>query len=222
MTQTPLAALEISTQPDPKASIIWLHGLGADGHDFAPVVQELALTSPVRFILPHAPVRPITINGGHAMPGWYDILTGNLTQQQDVAGIRASQASIETLIEREVQRGIPPGRIMLAGFSQGGAIALQTGLRHAESLAGIIALSTYLPLQESFMAERTACNQGCPIFMGHGLDDTMIALATAKESMQKMARLGYHVEWHEYRMAHSVCLDEITDIRNFIQHRLGR
>lgn len=211
-----MKSLEICSGPIPDASIIWLHGLGADGHDFAPVVEALQPLPHVRFILPHAPAQAVTINGGYVMPAWYDIFGADLTARQDEAGIRASQALVEALIAQEKMRGIAPARIALAGFSQGGAIALHTALRHAEKLAGVIALSTYLPLYEKLPAERSATNLTTPIFMAHGRFDDIIPLKTAETSRDFMERSGYRVEWHEYPMPHSVCNEEIADIRDFI------
>lgn len=211
-----IKSLEICSGPSPDASIIWLHGLGADGYDFAPVVEALQPMPNVRFILPHAPARAITINGGYVMPAWYDILGMDLKERQDEEGIRASQALIETLISQETKRGIAPARIALAGFSQGGAIALHTALRHADKLAGVMALSAYLPLHEKLAAERSANNLAIPIFMAHGRFDDIIPLQTAETSKDFMEGFDYRIEWHEYSMPHSVCNEEIADIRNFI------
>lgn len=220
MQLIPLQALEISTGTAPDASIIWLHGLGADGHDFAPIVNELRLPVPVRFVLPHAPIRSITINGGYRMPAWYDILSPEIAAIQDEAGIRASQKLIEALIAQELRRGIAPQRILLVGFSQGGAIALHTGLRYAKKLAGIIALSTYLPLDRTLLAEHSNTNATIPIFMGHGRQDAMIPIEVAHASRDLLLSQHYAVIWHEYTMQHSVCAEEITDIRAFILHVL--
>jgi phospholipase/carboxylesterase len=193
------------------ASIIWLHGLGADGHDFEPIVPELPLPAGLRarFIFPHAPVQAVTINYGHVMPAWYDVHGDG---RQDADGIRASQARLEALIARERERGVATRRIVLAGFSQGGAIALQTGLRHSERLAGILALSTYLPLAETLGAEAAAANRGVPIFMAHGTEDPVIPLQRAAISRDQLRKLGYQVEWHEYPMPHAVCPEEIADV----------
>jgi phospholipase/carboxylesterase len=212
-----LDAIEIETTPAPKASIIWLHGLGADGHDFEPIVPELGLpkSTAVRFIFPHAPVRPVTINGGARMRAWYDVTPDG---QQDAGGIRVSQAHVEALIAREHTRRITAGAIVLAGFSQGGAMALQTGLRHAERLAGILALSAYLPLPDTLAQEASAANRDLPIFMAHGTQDPVIPLSWAKRSRDLLVGLGYAAEWHEYPMPHSVCAEEIADIG----HWLGR
>jgi phospholipase/carboxylesterase len=212
-----LATIEVETGARPDAAVIWMHGLGADGHDFEPVVPELRLPPGlrVRFVFPHAPIRPVTINAGMRMRAWYDIfqLGGGA---EDEAGIRASQAEVEKLIERETQRGVRPGRIVLAGFSQGGAMALHTGLRHPQPLAGIVALSTWLPLAARLPAERHAANAAAPIFMAHGTEDPMVPLALAQASRATLERLGYAVEWHQYPMPHSVCGEEIADIAAFL------
>lgn len=205
-----MQAVEIETGPNPVGAVIWLHGLGADGHDFEPVVPELRLTRPVRFIFPHAPIRPVTINMGMRMRAWYDIfqLGGG---PEDTAGIRASQQLLEKLIESQKGR-----KIVLAGFSQGGAIVLQTGLRYPERLAGILALSTYLPLASSLEAEASQANRDIPIFMAHGEFDDLIPLQRAEASREQLARLGYKVQWHSYPMPHSVCAPEIADIAKFL------
>jgi len=210
-----LEAVEIETGPTPRTAVIWLHGLGADGHDFEPIVSELSLplATAVRFVFPHAPVQAVTINGGARMRAWYDI---GHDGRQDAEGIRASQSRVEALITRERGRGIAAGSIVLAGFSQGGAIALQTGLRHAERLAGILALSTYLPLADTLEQEVSAAARDLPIFMVHGIQDPLIPLARAVQSRDRLVALGYHVEWHEYRMPHSVCAEEIADISRWL------
>jgi phospholipase/carboxylesterase len=212
-----LETLEIETGPKPAAAVIWLHGLGADGHDFEPIVPELRLpvAKPVRFIFPNAPQRPVTINGGMRMPAWYDILQLG-GGPEDEAGIRESQGWIEELIAGEVKRGIPHGKIVLAGFSQGGAIVLQTALRQRERLAGLMALSTYLPLSKSLEKERAAANNDLPILMAHGSYDPMIPMARAQQSRDALKALGYAVEWREYPMPHSVCPEEIADIAAFL------
>ena len=215
-----LQYLELSPDPAPDAAVIWLHGLGADGYDFAPVVEAMQPLPHIRFILPHAPTMSVTINGGYIMPAWYDILGADIATRQDVQGIRASQNHIENLIAREKQRGIAANRILLAGFSQGGAIALHTGLRHKEQLAGILALSTYLPLYDELEKERSPANNATPIFMAHGRFDDIIPLRTAIDSKNGLERAGYRVEWHEYAMPHAVCNEEIADIRNFILRTL--
>jgi phospholipase/carboxylesterase len=212
-----LETLEIETGPRPAAAVIWLHGLGADGHDFEPIVPELRLPAakPVRFIFPNAPQRPVTINGGMRMPAWYDILQLG-GGPEDEAGIRESQGWIEELIAAEVKRGIPHGKIVLAGFSQGGAIVLQTALRQRERLAGLMALSTYLPLSKFLEKERAAANSDLPVFMAHGSYDPMIPMARAQQSRDALQALGYAVDWREYPMPHSVCPEEIADIAAFL------
>jgi phospholipase/carboxylesterase len=209
--------LEIETGPKPDASVIWLHGLGADGRDFEPIVPELGLPASLqlRFIFPHAPVRPVSINQGMRMRAWYDIfqLGGG---PEDEPGIRASQELVETLIASQNRKGIRSQRIVLAGFSQGGAIALQTALRGRERLAGILALSTYLPLSAKLTGERSEPNRDLPILMAHGLYDDVIPLARAEQSRKVLADLGYPVQWHTYPMAHSVHPAEIADIARFL------
>ena len=213
-----MEALEIQPGAKADAAVIWLHGLGADGHDFEPIVPELRLppSLALRFVFPHAPVRPVTLNQGMRMRAWYDIfqLGGGA---EDESGIRASQALVERLIEVEKQKGIAPARIVLAGFSQGGAIALQTALRYPERLAGVLALSTYLPLNEKLSAEKSTANAAVPIFMAHGSYDDVIPLARAEQSRRILEQLGYAVEWHTYPMPHSVCPEEIGDISAFLQ-----
>lgn len=210
-------AVEIETGTGaPEGSVIWLHGLGADGHDFEPIVPELRLPPdmPLRFVFPHAPVRPVTLNGGMAMRAWYDILTLDRNGLQDEAGIRDSAALLEQWIAREQERGIAANRIVVAGFSQGGAIALHAGLRATRTLAGIMALSTYLPLQDVF-AEEVAPSD-VPIFMAHGALDPVLPMALGRESADLLIASGYNVEWHDYPMAHSVCLEEINAIRGWL------
>jgi phospholipase/carboxylesterase len=213
-----LPHIQIDTGPAPTASVIWLHGLGADGNDFAALVPELNLTAcpPIRFIFPHAPSLPVTINGGYVMPAWYDIRASNLISQQDEAGIRASEQSICALIDQELARGIPATRMVLAGFSQGCAMALHTGLRYPQMLAGIIALSGYLPLAERFAAERSAANAQTPIFMAHGSQDPVVVPARGEASRDLLKNLGYAVHWHTYPMPHSVHPREIADISAFL------
>ena len=210
-----MEAIEIQTGSKPAASIIWLHGLGADGHDFEPIVPELKLAKPVRFVFPHAPVRPVTINQGMRMRAWYDILQLG-GGPEDEAGIRASQRMIEKLISEEKGKGLPAAKIVMAGFSQGGAIALQTALRYPERLAGVLALSAYLPRAGSLQSERSPANQDIPIFMAHGRYDDIIPLRRAEESRRLLESAGYRVEWHEYPMPHSVCAEEIADIAAFL------
>ncbi len=221
MDTKPLETIEIATGPAPSASVIWMHGLGADGHDFEPIVPELGLpgTLQVRFIFPNAPVRPVTLNMGMAMRAWYDIIEIG-GGREDGEGLRASQAAIEQLIAAEVARGIPASRIVLAGFSQGGAIAFQTGLRHPQRLAGIMALSTYLPLAGTVEDERSAANRDLPVFMAHGSVDPMISISRAQQSRKMLEALGYPLEWHEYPMPHSVCPQEITDISDWLVRTL--
>lgn len=214
---------------NPQHSIIWLHGLGADGQDFVPVAHELNLPVPVRYVFPHAPMRPITINGGFVMRGWYDITqeppsaltrAGN-DAHQDGAGIRESQAIVEALIADEVTNGIAPANIILAGFSQGGAIVLQTALRQETPVGAVLALSTYLPLAASTPDELVAASRKTPIFMAHGRSDPIIPYSLGTDSRETLRELGYAVEWHEYPMPHSVCMDELRDIEAWLTARLA-
>ena len=205
-------AIQIETGPKPEAAVIWLHGLGADGHDFEPIVPELRLKKPVRFIFPHAPIRPVTINQGMRMRAWYDILQLG-GGPEDEAGLRASQKITEELIAAQK---LPANRIVLAGFSQGGAIVLQTALRYPERLAGVMALSTYLPLAAKVSAERSEANRDLPLFMAHGQYDELIPLQRARQSREYLEKLGYKIEWHDYPMPHSVCAPEIADISAFL------
>ena len=209
-----LPSIELDTAPNPTASVIWLHGLGADGNDFVPIVPELRLSQSlrVRFVFPHAPVRAVTINNGMRMRAWYDIAAADLNSRADLIGVRESQAQLEALIERETARGMPSERIVLAGFSQGGAIALYTGLRHAERLAGIMALSTYLIAPDKLATEAIAANRGVPIFMAHGTADPVVRLQWGEASKRMLEAAGYPIEWHTYRMEHSVCLEEVQAI----------
>jgi len=209
-----LEAIEIETTASPGAAIIWMHGLGADGHDFVDIVPQLGLPARpgVRFVFPHAPMRPVTINGGYVMRAWYDIRDDGGVRREDPAGVRASQKSIEALIQRERERGVPARSIVIAGFSQGGAMALQTSLRHGERLAGVMALSCSLPLADTLAAEAAPANRDVPIFMAHGTDDPMIPMARALRARETLSGLGYRVEWHEYAMPHSVSLEEVRDI----------
>jgi len=217
-------AIEIETGPSPQASVIILHGLGASGDDFVPVCEQMDLRAvgDVRYVLPHAPMRPVTLNNGLVMPAWYDIAALSGPAREDEAGLRASQAIVESLIAREVQRGVASARIVLGGFSQGCAMALLTGLRQRDKLAGIVGLSGYLPLADKTAAERNAANQDTPIFLAHGRFDPMIALPRAIASRDALVALGYPVQWHEYPMEHSVCLPEIEDLRRFLVETLGR
>lgn len=209
-----LPSIELETAPNPTASVLWLHGLGADGNDFVPIVPELSIPESLRlrFVFPHAPVRPVTINNGMRMRAWYDISSADLTSRADLAGVRESQAQLEALIERENARGVASKCIVLAGFSQGGAIALYTGLRHAERLAGIMALSTYLVAPDTLATEATAANRGVPIFMAHGTADPVVRFEWGEASRRMLDAAGYVVDWHSYRMEHSVCLEEIQAI----------
>lgn len=222
-----LEAIEIETAKNPAAAVIWMHGLGADGNDFVPIVHELDLSGingGIRFVFPHAPMRPVTINNGHVMRAWYDISFGDLeghTRKADENGVRESQAQIGRLIARENQRNIPCKRIVLAGFSQGGAIALQTGLRHPDTLAGVMALSTYLPLADSFAQEATPANAKTSVFMAHGTQDPVVPHAMGNASRARLQQAGYAVDWHEYPMPHSVCMEEITDIGHWLVKVLG-
>ena len=213
--------IEIETGPRPQASVIVMHGLGADGNDFVPVVPELGLPPRlrVRFVFPHAPMRPVTINAGMVMRAWYDVfeLGGG---REDEAGTRASQVRIDGLIGREKGRGMPAGRIVLAGFSQGGAMALQTGLRHPERLAGIAVLSAYLPLALTLPAEASPANRDVPIFMGHGSHDDLIPVGRARRSRDLLVEQGFKVAWREYAMGHSVCAEEIGDIASWLREVL--
>jgi phospholipase/carboxylesterase len=220
----PLDCIEQQTAAEPGAAVIWLHGLGADGWDFVPIIDELrALGVPAtRFVFPNAPMMPVTINGGYVMRAWYDILGTDLVRREDEAGIRASQARIETLIAREVERGMPRTRIVLAGFSQGCAIALQTGLRQVEPLAGLVALSGYLPLAGVFPAERAGQSATVPIFMAHGRFDPVVQPERGRASCEQLRALGYAVQWHEYPMEHAVCAEEVQDIARFLIDVLAR
>ena len=211
-----LDAVEISTGEAPQFSVIWLHGLGADGHDFEPIVPALTLPVPMRFVFPHAPVRPVTINQGMAMRAWYDILSLERLSVEDEAGIRESEAHVVALIEAELERGIAARHVFLAGFSQGGVIALHTGLRYAETLAGIMVLSGYLPLRGTVEAERSAANAATSIFMAHGSEDTTLPEALGRDSLHVLEPLGYAVEWHSYPMGHMVCAEEVADVSTWL------
>ncbi len=213
-----LETIDIETGTDPGASIIVLHGLGADGNDFVPICDELELDAigPVRFVLPHAPMRQVTINAGYVMRAWYDILGADLVRIEDEPGLRASQQELQALIARENARGVPSRRIVLAGFSQGCAMTLLTGVRHGERLAGLAGLSGYLPLATTTAAERSAANRDVPIFQAHGLHDPMIPVQRARASRDALQALGYPVEWHEYPMEHSVCLEEVADLNAWL------
>jgi phospholipase/carboxylesterase len=222
-----LEHIELNTGAEPVATIIWLHGLGADGYDFVPVVRELdinalpGLKSGVRFIFPHAPVRPVTINNNMAMRAWYDIKLMDLVRQEDEDGVRASQKQIEALIARENTRGVPNKRIVLAGFSQGGAITLQTGLRQRDPLAGLMVLSSYLPLAATLKAEAAPESARVPIFMAHGAHDPVVPLARAQDSLSTLQGLGYKPDWQTYPMEHSVCGEELGAIRVWLSRVLA-
>ena len=218
-----LPGIEIETASPPTASVIWLHGLGADGNDFVPIVPELKLpvALAVRFVFPHAPVRKVTINNGIAMRAWYDIAAADLNSRADIAGVRQSQAQVEALIAREKARGIASSRIVLAGFSQGGVIALHTALRHQERLAGAIALSTYLVQADRLPDEAAAANRDLPIFMAHGTADPVVRFEWGDASRRALVTNGYRVEWHTYRMEHSVCMEEIEAIGKWIVRTLA-
>jgi phospholipase/carboxylesterase len=217
-----LPCIENETAADPRYSILWLHGLGADGNDFSPIVPELVASDwpALRFVFPHAPVRPVTVNGGMAMRAWYDIAGIDIASRQDETGIRASIVAVEALIAREVERGVPGERIFLAGFSQGGAIALAAGLRHAAKLAGVIALSTYLPLHEKTPNELADANRDTAIFQAHGTADPVVAPTLGTMTRDWLREAGYRVDWHDYPMGHQVCAEEIADLRNWLSPRL--
>lgn len=217
-----LPRITLDSGKNPQYSIIWLHGLGADGQDFVPIAGELNLPVAVRYIFPHAPQRPVTINGGFVMRAWYDIAGSTINAQQDEEGIRTSQAAIEALIAQEVARGIAPGNIFLAGFSQGGAIVLHTALRHAAPLGGVLALSTYLPLAETIPLEAQTITQHTPFFIGHGRNDTVVPYALGAASRDVLLKSGYAVTWHEYDMPHSVCDAELRDIEAWLTRQLNK
>ncbi|HEY5641927.1 MAG TPA: carboxylesterase [Woeseiaceae bacterium] len=206
--------VEVLTAEDPVGSVIWLHGLGADGHDFEPIVPELHLSVPLRFVFPHAPVRPVTINGGMSMRAWYDIVSFDAEGRADADGVRASTALLEALIEREVARGIPAERIVIAGFSQGGAIAINAAMHARRKLAGLMALSTYIAVPGA--AVDGVGHRDLPVFMAHGTFDPVLPLAWGRSSAEHLRASGYEVEWHEYPMAHAVCMEEIRDIRAWL------
>lgn len=222
MSTASLETLVLGPRQQAQASVIWLHGLGADGHDFEPIVPELQLPDSVRFIFPHAPVRPVTINGGLPMRAWYDISAlGGSSYIEDEAGIRTSQQQVEQLIAAEAAQGVSPERIVLAGFSQGGAIVLHTGLRYASRLAGIMALSTYLPLHEHLEAERHVANAETPVFMAHGQFDQVVPMAIGQRSQERLQAIGQPVDWREYPIEHSVSLEEIRDIAAWLRQVLA-
>jgi phospholipase/carboxylesterase len=223
MTSAALETIQIETGPTPTASVIWLHGLGASGDDFVPIVRELDLAGmqDIRFVFPHAPTMPVTINNGYVMRAWYDIIGADLSRREDEKGLRASQSMVEQLIAQEKARGIPAERIVLSGFSQGCAMTIQTGLRHPEKLAGLLCLSGYVPLHTTIAGERHASNQATPIFMAHGRGDQVIPIIRAEQSRDLLRSLGYEVEWHEYMMPHSVCQEEVDDIGAWFRRVLG-
>ena len=217
-----LDAVEIETAPAPRAAVVWLHGLGADGHDFAGLIPELGLPPglAIRFVFPHAPRRPVTINRGYVMRAWYDVYDDGGERREDAEGVRASQKLVEALLEREKARGVPAASLALAGFSQGGAMALHTGLRHPEPLAGILALSCFLPLPATLAAEASPANRHVPILMVHGTHDPLIPLARARQSRDALLELGYRVTWREYPMPHAVCAEEVADIAAWLRATL--
>jgi phospholipase/carboxylesterase len=217
-----LDTVEMETALAPRVAIVWMHGLGADGHDFAPIVPELSLPGPARFVFPHAPMRPVTINGGAVMRAWYDVRGIGGERREDGDGVRASQTQIEALVARERERGIDAARIVLAGFSQGGAMALHTGLRHPERLAGVLALSCSLPLADTLAEEASPANRDVPIFMAHGSHDPMIPKARAEAARDILTGLGFRVDWHEYPMPHSVCVEEIADVSAWLSTVLAK
>jgi phospholipase/carboxylesterase len=216
----PCIELEIGAHPD--AAVVWLHGLGADGSDFVPIVEEMRLPKSlaVRFVFPHAPVRPVTINNGFPMRAWYDIYAADLANRADAAGVLASQQHVEALIAREKTRGVAAKRIVVAGFSQGGAIALHTALRHAERLAGVVALSTYLPMPDRLAAEASPANRDVPIFMAHGTMDEVVRPSWGEATRRALEAEGYAVEWHAYPMPHSVVWEEVEAIAAFLARLL--
>jgi phospholipase/carboxylesterase len=222
MTEDLLETVEIETAPWPRRSVIWMHGLGADGHDFVDIVPALGLRElPVRFVFPHAPMRKVTINQGMVMRAWYDVRAEAGVRREDAAGVREAQGRIEALVAREKARGVAAEHVVLAGFSQGGAMALHTGLRHPERLAGIMALSCFLPLADHVAAEASAVNRATPIFFAHGMHDPMIPLARAQHARDVLTGLGYRVEWHEYPMPHSVTDAEVLDIAAWLARILA-
>jgi len=219
---TALETIEIETGPQPTATIIVLHGLGADGNDFVPFASELQLQAvgPVRFVFPNAPVMPVTINNGYRMPAWYDIYAPDLVRREDEAGLRRSMAAVEAVLANEKARGIAAHRIVLAGFSQGCAMALMTGVRHKERLAGIVGMSGYLPLAATTAAERSQANAATPVFLAHGRQDPVVVIERGQASREALQQLGYPVEWHDYPMAHSVCAQEVADLNGWLLRRL--
>jgi phospholipase/carboxylesterase len=218
-----LSSVEVETGPSPKGSVIWLHGLGADGHDFEPIVPELRLPPelPLRFIFPHAPVRPVTMNGGRPMRAWFDIVRIGVNQPRDLEGMHAARGWVEELIARENERGVPTARVVLAGFSQGGAVALFTGLQHPDKLAGIMALSTWLPAEEGLEIELSSGNHATPILYCHGSQDPVVPLLLGAQTRNWLTQHGCAVTWHTYPMPHSVCMEEVAHIRAWLISILG-
>ena len=218
-----LPSVEVETGPKPQASVIWLHGLGADGHDFEPIVPELKLpaTPAVRFVFPHAPVRPVTMNNGYPMRAWFDIVKIGVNQPRDLAGMQASQAAVEELIARENSRGVPTARIVLAGFSQGGAVALYTGLQHRDKLAGIMALSTWLPSGEGMDLQVSSGNTATPIFYAHGTQDPVVPIQLGEQTRNWLTQKGCVISWHSYPMPHSVSMEEIMHISAWLRSVLA-
>jgi len=223
MSVKPLEAIRVETGASPQASVIWMHGLGADGNDFVPIVQELDLEGApaIRFIFPHAPVRPVTINAGYRMRAWYDILGTEIDRREDEPGLRLSLGQLHGLVDREVERGIAPRRIALMGFSQGCAMTLLAGLRYRERLAGLAGLSGYLPLAATTAAERHAANADVPVFLAHGSADPVIPIERGRAGRDALQALGHEVEWHEYPMPHSVCAEEVADLNRWMLQVLG-
>lgn len=218
-----LDAIEHETAPSPTWSVVWLHGLGADGNDFAPIVPELVRRDwpAIRFVFPHAPVRAVTINGGARMRAWYDIVDTDLANRADESGVLASVEQVEALVAREIGRGIPASRIILAGFSQGGAVTLAAGIRRATPLAGLVALSTYLPAPDRAAAAHVAGSEAQPVFMAHGAMDPVVPVQAGQLSAHALRALGFHVDWHAYPMPHSVCAEEIADLGDWLSARFA-
>lgn len=223
-SDAPLPAIEVETAPQPRFAVIWLHGLGADGSDFEAIVPELGLAPGhgVRFVFPHAPHMPVTCNGGYVMRAWYDIISLDAGSRRiDESGIRRSRAAVAALIEREVRRGVATGRIFLAGFSQGGALAYTTALTFAQRLAGVVALSTYLPVPALVVDEAAEANRSIPIFAAHGSEDDVVSIDLGRRARDFLSGQGYRVDWHEYAMPHSVCLPEIRAVGHWLQARMA-
>jgi phospholipase/carboxylesterase len=223
MTATPLTTVEIEPTGAARSSVIWMHGLGADARDFEPIVPELRLPTElgIRFVFPNAPIRPVTVNGGMQMRAWYDVMSTDLPRREDPDGVYDSERAIYALLEREKQRGVPAERIVLAGFSQGGAMALHTGLRYPDRLAGILALSCYIPLANELNSERRPANQPTPIFMAHGDYDAVIPMHYGQQSCNLLKSLDYRVEWQDYGMGHEVCWEEIRDVAGWLARVLA-